>query len=152
MSHLDQWSSNFGRYQNLLRDLSQRSFPGPTPRVPDSVGLGWGPRTHTRGFPGDADTKNIKFKTDNDEMLGEPHEWGWERVLGKSQLKNVRCQVQYSYIYRCSSGVLIRWYPKRMENFLTSKLGSGLRRSALWKILQPGPGVLITKPHHKIGL
>lgn len=32
-----------------------KQIPGPTPRVPGSVGLGWGPRIRISEFPGEAD-------------------------------------------------------------------------------------------------
>lgn len=81
MSGIDQRSSNFSRYQNLLRDLLPCSFPGPTPRVSDSVRLGWGPRIYMCEFPGDADAENVSSKTVMDDaMLGDPCVWGWERV------------------------------------------------------------------------
>ena len=51
-----------------LADLSKYRLTGPTPRVSDSLGSGWGPRICiSNRFPGDADAGDPGLIT-----LGEP--------------------------------------------------------------------------------
>lgn len=60
-----------------LQDLSKHRLLGPTLRVPDSVGLEWGPRiciSHT--FPGNADAAVTLWKP---LAIGEPsHQESWD--------------------------------------------------------------------------
>lgn len=57
-----QWFSNFYRHQNHLEGLLKRRWLGPTPRVSDSVGLGWGPRISIfNKFSDDADDASSKL-------------------------------------------------------------------------------------------
>lgn len=50
MSGIGQWLSYVSQHQNHLRGLLTHGVLGPTPRVSDSVGLGWGPRFYMSQF------------------------------------------------------------------------------------------------------
>lgn len=123
------------------------SVLGPTPGVPDSVGLRWGLSIYVEWCC----CWKIKFKNKNDEMLGSATGM-W---LGNLSFKNTRIQTQSPHTYSESDTIVT--YLQCSLSFLIRQCQSEWRisppptrvfhyKSALYKILQLGLGVLRAKP------
>lgn len=123
------------------------SVLGPTPGVPDSVGLRWGLSIYMEWFC----CWKIKFKNKSDEMLGSATGM-W---LGNLSFKNTRIQTQSPHTYSESDTIVtylalikVSWLDSANQNeeFLHLRRGSFITNQLFIRFFNLASGYL--EPNH----